>query len=275
MTNKKSLMLGVIVILSLVLITGLVSAAETLRSPLTGTFHSGTVNLTCETALGTITNVTFMYGIAGSANTTVYVENTTGDQTIFSIATHDISSKTDSASYIAVCIATNTTEDEYYSASVASITFDSTNPNVEVTRHGLYYVEQQAYSQVECVYSDGVDTDLTITRTLTKPNGDTVTTTEDLHTFADGDFEQLGDYTYDCTATDDSANTNSETTTFNVVTVESAGSSRKTAMRVSRVLSGDDNSVLIGAGIVIVILVIIVGGGLSTVKNKSKKRRKR
>lgn len=278
MVNKKSLVMGLVVILSLVLLTSLVSATSTVKAPATSTLHGGTIDVNCliasEPTITNSSNVTIIYSIAGGTNYTILLSNTSLSDTNFSKLAVDISSRTESASYIFTCVAVNTTEGtEVYSAAITSVTLDSTNPSVAVTRHGLYYVEQQAFSQVECVYSDGVDTSLTVTRSLVKPSGDTVTTTEDLHTYAASDFDELGDYTYTCTATDDLSNTNSDTTTFKVVSVESAGSTQKAVIKASALLGGGNNTAVIAAGIVIFILILAIGGGVVTSKGKKRKRK--
>lgn len=270
-----------LMVLSLMTILGTFASAAataTVSMPSASSYNSGTMAVGCNTTSKAVINATIIYGIAGGTNYTVYMANTSADQTTFSDLAANIASRADSASYIFTCVvltSPDAAQNRTYSATVSSVTIDNTDPSITATLNGPRTVERYGSSQVICRATDGIDSSLTFTRSLVRPDATTVTTTEDLHTFLDTDFNQRGDYTFNCSAVDDSGNSASKTLT---ITAEDDGEDRLTGTGIS---GTQQTAIGIGtANASPVILVIFMGGfvilavGLYLLLGKKVKRRK-
>ena len=194
-----------------------VSASLTMTVPIDSGAYTTTLNLafTTDNAVN-ITNITCMYNETGGATGTFLSEalNTTAGQTAWT-DTVTISGLTDATTYNISCSAYNGTTLNA-TAYASSVTFDSTDAVITTTRSGPAFVDFMTNAQLTCSATDAIDSSVTMTRSLAKPSGATVSASTSPYTFTGGDLNQIGLYTFTCTGVDDAGNSASDTVTFTV-----------------------------------------------------------
>ena len=223
MKNKQIYMLAGMFLL-LIMCVGMASAATTIDSPIVSTNYSGTINITVTTAVevvGEFLNITCWYDTAGSTPDTymTQVTNASAAQTLFTDATFSISGLDDGTTYSIICGTQNGTSSfDENSSATNYVGIDNTVPVISVDRAGAAYIDYMTSISISCSATDATTSVSSTTRTLTKPSGETVTTTTSPYTFSGGDLNEIGKYTFTCSATDNPGNTNSDTVTFTVQT---------------------------------------------------------
>ena len=221
MTSKNKFISLAILSLAIFL-SPLIVAATTMSVPVTDGNYSTTLALAVTVdgnGAFNMSNVSCFYNSAGGAATTVlaHIVNTTASQTSFTSSV-DISSFTDLRTYNVSCQIWNmTTLNKTLSA--IRVTFDKTDPVIllDVLASG----ESQPFGEImnyKCGLSDAVDTTLaTQSFVAIHPSGDDLVTTtltrnkNDFLQFTDTDY--VGDFVFECNATDSAGNQNSKTAT--------------------------------------------------------------
>ncbi len=206
-----SLLLAVVLA---ILVFPTISAATAISSPATISNHTGTVNITVTTdGSNEADNMTCYYNVTGGnisvANPLVTVVNISVNQTNFTSPTLSITSLTDAATYNISCSVYNGTDPTpQASASVAVVTFDSTDPLCSLTGDhltipykgsiALSWTSSDAVSLAStAVYIDGPQTQSTITDT----------TANKVRTLLSQETKYFGDWTVNITGTDRPGNT--------------------------------------------------------------------
>lgn len=256
MDKSKQLMLPLFVVLSIVAMTMMASAATTLVAPVIDNNYTGSLTFNCSTTLLEANNATWYYNETGGRAVTVLssLTNTTGNQSAFAKSI-SITSLTDATTYNITCAVVLTNATEEYADGITPITFDSTKPTCTVTKAKSFIEIINEPNTLTCSCSDAIDSAAVNTRTLTKPSG-SVTITTDSYVTKSGDTDQVGKYTYACYSTDDAGNVaTTASTTFNGDTSEEVDST------VGQVKSSIQNNTMmysiIGA-IVVVLLVVFL-----------------
>ena len=255
MKNKAiySIILGIL----LLTILPFVNATVTVISPKSGTNHSTTLLVNCSYVNGTdVTNPT-------SANTTFYSNYSgawaalsTGTKTITNNAvwaTVSLTSAMDKRGVAFNCSVGNTTFVASSGTPQKDITFDSTNPVPSVSRN-LYSIDVAESIVLGCSCTDTIDSSPVTVRTLTKPDGSTVSGTSSSQTFSGTSTDIEGSYSYYCGCTDYTGNSDSKTITFVVSSDEQAPSKPVDIIAPK----GKSNLTLIILIVVAVLVVIII-----------------
>jgi len=224
-TKMLALIFGLV--LGLVLMTAFASAASTLVSPVVNNNYSTSLLLSCTTDTADTMNATFYYNATGGRAVTelTHVHNTSASQIGFN-TTASILSLTDAITYNFTCMTVEIGAAAEYSAVVRPVTIDNTDP-VCTSKVQKPIITVMDPNTLECSCPDGIDTVPTTTRVLTKPDGRTVTITSS--SYVSSDSNQLGKYTFACSAVDDAGNSDSDDKTYVADTEEDATGSLITA----------------------------------------------
>ena len=258
MSKTKYFVIPFLVMLTIVTMSMMVSAAVTLRSPVTATAYSTNMLLNCTLTTADVTNatnVTFYYSETGVEAQTVLttVQNTSLEQLEFT-KTQSITALTDATTYNFTCMATNNSVVSVNSTGVLSVTIDNTVPTCTVTKTKYLIEVFTDPNTLTCSCTDVIDTTPTNTRTLTKPSGATVDITTDSYVTLVGNTDQVGKYTYACYATDDATNVaTTASTTFIADTSEEVDSSTGKAKAFVQT-----NMMIILLAIAAVVVIIII-----------------
>lgn len=269
---KLNKLLIISVLLSVLLLAAVSAAgAATLVSPADNNNYTTTLTFNCTSAMEKALNASLLYNASGGAATTYLttVTNTSANQSDFVNTAVSIASLTDTATYNFTCIMDNST-DIVYTTAVDGITIDNTAPSVVVARE-RYSVDRGSTQEITFTISDTIDSSPTNTCTVTKTGGDTISVTSSPYVLDANDLNWVGTYTWSCTSSDYTGNSQTSSVTFLVADDDGEGVPTGNGNLIS--LSGGTFILLIIivsaiAAIVIVVLLVNSGG-------KSSKKRKR
>ena len=246
------------VFLLLIMCVGMASAATTLNTPVTNTNYT-TIEFNVTTDLANADNCSIYYNAAGGEATTLLdtiVNESVGDTDFTEIISIEGLDDLLTYNFTATCIG-DTTEN---ATAVEAVGIDNTVPVISVDRAGAAYIDYMTSISISCSATDATTSVSSTTRTLTKPSGETVTTTTSPYTFSGGDLNELGGYTFTCSATDNPGNTNSDTVTFTVQTDDDViidngvdDSQKKSSNKLLFLL------ILGVAAICVIVLILLVG----------------
>ncbi len=213
-----SLLLAVVLA---ILVFPTISAATAIVTPVTSGNYTGTVAINVTTdGSNEGDNMTCYYNVTGGnisvSNYLITIVNSSINDTMFDDSAVSISALTDATTYNISCSVFNATgATPQASASVAVVTFDSTNPSCTLTGDhltipykgsiALSWTSSDALSLVStAVYIDGPQTQTTITDT----------DANEVRTLTSQDTKYFGDWTVNITGTDRSGNTCIESFNF-------------------------------------------------------------
>ena len=244
-------------------IVPMTSAAITveLKSPVTGFNYSTSMIVNCSNNIMASSNASLLYASnGGTQDTWVLLNNISNEHYI---AAFDISSFIDAATYNMTCAVYNATA-TYYATAIPVITIDNTAPVITSTV-GAGQVEYMTPTTLTCSAADAIDSATTITRTITKADGSTVTVTSSSYTTTGTDTNVLGAYTWTCSAVDDSGNVGETILSFNVDTDDGDG--------VDTTLTATSSKDEMGSLPVILVIVLLVAiiasiGGYAVISKK-------
>lgn len=258
MKKNKLLTILISTIFIMLISLSLTSATISVISPASSSTNSGTVvvnitlaNADCDECL----NATLYYNASGGAvdtsNALTTITNSSQDPTEFYSGSVSISSLSDATTYRFSALVANASGTFWSSVNTSSVTIDNTNPSCSSTKQKAT-VEFLKPIDLTCSCTDAIDSSVTVTRTLTKPTGSTVTPTTSPYTTSGTDLNEKGTYTWDCSGTDDSGNSNSATQlSFRVV------SDGVSTIDEDVGISGLNKGVLIT--FIVLILLIVIG----------------
>lgn len=278
--HKRTFVMLTSIMLALMFAITMVAATTTINKPEASTNYTGIIAVNVTTDLTEPLNMTLYYNAAGGAATTVLttILNDTDADTEFYSGSVSIAALSSTATYNITAMVDNGTDQESATA-INGITFDSVDPTCTsgmALVSGKQIIVLQERAVFVCSCTDDLDSAPTVTRTLTKPSGDTVSVTEASYTASGTDINQIGLYTYTCAAEDYTSNTVSNAQTVRVDTDDDAGDvSDTTAGRtITSGITENKTKWIFGAIVVFVIIIAVVIILVSNDgKKKSRKRR--
>lgn len=223
MKNSKILMILLLFALTLFIVPMMSAAITTaLVNPEAGYNYSTSMIVNCTTNIQESTNATLLWSIYGNQTewrTTPAVglveTGAISNTSEYYNAAFDISGFADLIMYNFSCLIYNATDYYYTPTAVANVTVDNTIP-VTTSSVSLGFIDYMAPNILACTGSDVIDSVVTITRTIHKPDASTVTVTAATYTASGSDTNVLGWYDWNCSILDDSGNVNESILTFNV-----------------------------------------------------------
>ena len=223
----KSKILPIIAICIVLASSAMVLATSTLNSPVAGGNYSATMIVNCTTDVAEALNATIFYNQTGGATGTslTTIVNDTASDTEFYNAAVSIAALTDATTYNISCYVDNSTDQEY-SAGIASVTIDNTNPTVSVStdKSTISTGRVIIYTTSIADATSGISSQ---SCTATDPEGSTTTlsTSANKVSFDTAGNIDAGTWTFSCTATDYAGNSNTASTT---VTSKDSGAAAPT-----------------------------------------------
>lgn len=261
----KHKILPILFLMSFIFALAVVSSASTMNVPVTNTNYTTlTFNCTTTTAeCGACLNASIYYNAAGGATGTylsVIANDSVADVDFTSAIS--IEALSDALTYNFTCRMFNATSNVVNSTSVNSVGIDNTKPVISVERTGSSWVDYMTSKEIKCSATDATAGVSSTTRTLAKPSAKTVTASASPYTFTGGDLNELGTYTFTCSATDSASNSDSSTVTFVVQSDDDQTSQTGTDTTDDSNQSQNNSStlmwLLIIFGIAAVIVIVIV-----------------
>ena len=270
---KKQYILFGITPLLVVFLFSIVSATTALNSPVAGGNYSTTLNFTCTTNIVNALNASLLYNASGGPATTylVTIVNTSASQTLFTNPSVSITSLAAANTYNMTCLVSNSTTTEQ-SPAKAGITIDNTNPTVTVARN-VYEISPTETVVLTCTSSDNLDTSLTIIRTITKPDGNTISVASNSYEARGTDTDLEGLYSYICQAVDDPGNSASDTINFIVSSdIENPKVVGKGTTTINNTKKTNLSLILLITGIALVIIIVALVIIISITAEKKRRR---
>ena len=218
MKQNKLLILTTILVMFVLAVIPIMSAATTLTNTVAGGNYSDSLITTMTVDQNTVfnmTNVTCYYNVTGGAATTFLVEmlNSTPEDLVFQNTT-DIAAFAETMTYNISCNVYNKTTLNT-TISVAGITFDHTDPVCSLVRQSNT-IEWKDTQLITWTSSDAVELVSTLV-TIDRPeDGADITDSDanDARTLTSQETKYVGDWTTTILSTDRPGNTCTETVTF-------------------------------------------------------------
>ncbi len=203
MENKNKLMFGVL-LFSVLFSLALVSSAITIDNPIASETVSGTYSFNATTTQENVTNCT--WSTTADTNFSITL-NTSECQTLFTNSTIT-TTLTDASSTTLTVTCFNSTYD--YETATRTFSIDNTNPVCAFTlplgEESIEHLDIYGVYPTDAS-TDAIDSSLTYAWTLYDPSSNSqATSTSSAPTFAELDFDEVGEFTLALTVTDDGSN---------------------------------------------------------------------
>lgn len=243
------------------------SAAVFMVSPSNATNWTATININCtrlvsDTPLNPTTARVYYRSTAGGTNTSLTtISNTTANDTMFDSDAVSISALSDTATYQFFCGFTNSsaTGGQTNTSAVGNIgiTIDNTNPVCTSTIQRTISTKSKP-QQTTCSCTDGIDSGLTTTRSLTKPTNSVVTISATPYTLSGTDINELGSYTFGCYTSDYTGNYHSDNRSIRLSSDSTAPLPQEVQQSPTKAFNLPLIGIILGGFILLIMIFVIV-----------------